>query len=142
MMIIAIAATVCGCVANRPSPKGIDSLTDEDMPSVRIVAKIKPFEVLNLQNEARAKEIASQLEMRLRKEMFDGGMFFFPDAPGVPASGAALQPDCILTGKLSCKIIESGGVSTSEFKLKLSTVDARTGIVAWEGNVLIAKVSE
>ena len=166
MMIIAIAATVCGCVANRPSPKGIDSLTDEDIgemvvlsmekiyrgvnsgriarksPSVRIVAKIKPFEVLNLQNEARAKEIASQLEMRLRKEMFDGGMFFFPDAPGVPASGAALQPDCILTGKLSCKIIESGGFSTSEFKLKLSTVDARTGIVAWEGNVLIAKVSE
>ena len=166
MMIMAIAATVCGCVANKPSPKGIGSLTDEDIgmmvvssmdkiykgvnsgriagrsPNVRIVAKTKPFEVLNLPNDARAKEIASKLEMRLSKEMADGGMFFFPDAPGVPASGAARQPDCILKGKLSCKIIESGGFSTSEFKLKLSIVDARTGIVAWEGNVLIAKRGE
>ena len=166
MMIMAIAVAVYGCVANNPSPKGIDSLTNEDIgemvvlsmekiyrgvnsgriagrsPNVRIVAKIQPFEVLNLPNDARAKEIASKLEMRLSKELADGGMFFFPDAPDAPASGAALQPDCILNGKLSCKIIENGGFSTSEFKLKLSIVNARTGIVAWEGNVLLAKRSE
>ena len=163
MMIMAIAVAVCGCVANKPSPKGIDTLTSEDIgemvvlsmekiyrgvnsgriagrsPNVRIVAKIQPFEVLNLPNDARAKEVASELEMRLRKEMFDGGRFFLLDAPGVPASGAALQPDCILKGKLSCKIIENGGFSTSEFKLKLSIVDARTGIVAWDGKVVLVK---
>ena len=166
MMIMAIAVAVCGCVANKPSLKGIDSLTTEDInimvscsiekinrgvnrgmiprksPNVRIVAKIQPFEVLNQPNDARAKEVASGLEKRLCKEMADGGRFFFPEASGGDALGAALQPDCILKGKLSCKIIENGAFSTSEFRLKLAMVDVRTGIVAWDGNVVLIKRSE
>lgn len=166
MVIITIAAAVCGCVANKPTPKGVDSLTTEDInimvgcsiekinrgvnrgmiprksPNVRIVAKIQPFEVLNLPTDARVKEIVSELEMRLCKELTDGGRFLFPDAPCGAALGVTLQPDCILKGKLSCVINENGGFSTSEFRLKLTIVDVRTGNVAWDGNVVLGKTNE
>jgi len=166
MMTMAIAVAVCGCISSQPIPKGIDSLTAEDIgmlvggamdkicrgvnggriarksPNTRIVAKIQPFEVQNLPNDVRAKEVVSELEKRLCKEMAAGGWFFFPDASGGAASGATLQPDCILKGTLSCKINENGGFTTSEFMLKLAIVDVRTGIVPWEGKVFLAKRSE
>ena len=166
MMATAIAAVVCGCIFKQPIPKGVDSLTAEDIsvlvgnamekiyrdanvrrmvrksPNARTVARIQPFEMPNLPNDARTREIASELEMRLCKEMTDGGWFIFPDAAGGAASGATLQPDCTLKGKFSCIIKESGGFSTSEFKLHLAMVDVRTGIVAWKGNVVLVKRSE
>lgn len=163
MMIMAVAVVVCGCVANQPIPKGIDSLTDEDIgmmvvrsmdkiyrgvndgriakksPNARIVAKIQPFEMSNLANDARAKEVVSELERRLCTEMAAGGWFFFPDASSGTASGAMLQPDCILKGKLSCIITENGAFSDSEFRLQLSIVDVSTGIVVWEGKITLVK---
>ena len=166
MMATAIAAVVCGCIVKQPIPRGVDSLTDEDismmvghamekiyrdvnarrmagkLPSARMVARIQPFEMPNMPNDTRTREIASELEMRLCKEMTDGGLFIFPDAAGGTAPGAALQPDCILKGKLSCMIKENGVSSTSEFKLQLAMVDVRTGIVAWRGTVALAKRSE
>ena len=166
MMATAVAAVACGCIVKQPIPKGVDSLTDEDIsmmvgqamekiyrdgnvrrmagksPNSRIVARIQPFEMPNLPDDTRTREIASELEMRLCKEMANGGRFVFPDAAGGAASGAALQPNCILKGKLSCMIRENGSSSTSEFKLQLAMVDVRTGIVAWKGAVALAKRSE
>ncbi|MBQ3340849.1 MAG: hypothetical protein IJG84_03055 [Kiritimatiellae bacterium] len=166
MMATAIAAVACGCIVKQPIPRGVDALTDEDIsmmvghamekiykdvnvrrmagksPNVRIVAKIQPFEMPNLPDDTRTREIASELEMRLCKEMTDGGLFIFPDAAGGAASGAALQPDYILKGKLSCMIKENDISSTSEFKLQLDMVDVRTGIATWRGTVALAKRSE
>ncbi len=166
MMTMAIAVAVCGCVSSQTIPSGVDSLTAEDVgilvggamdqiyrgvnggriarksPNTRIVAKIQPFEVQNLPNDVRAKEVVSELEKRLCKEMSDGGWFFFPDVSGGAASGATLHPDCILKGTLSCQINEKGGSTTSEFSLKLAIADVRTGVVSWEGKVLLFKMSE
>lgn len=163
MTATAIAAAICGCIAKQPIPNGVDSLDAEDIgtmvshvvpqihsgvckgrvvgtsPDVRIVAKMLPFEILGLPNDTRAKEIASELELRLREALADGGRFLFVDAGGEAAPGVTLQPDCILSGRLSCMTGENGGRSTSEFRLHLSIVDARTGIESWEGCVPLVK---